>query len=93
MKTEINIITLKEPCTACVILNNVSFEIIDKLKVKYKDIVVNHIELENLKMAHKIKGLEVEKFPAIIVNGEQISAGTVPNMEYLIKAIEWGSMN
>lgn len=48
-------------------------------------------ELSNLTKVHEIKGLEVEKFPAIIVNDEQISAGELPDINYLKSAIKWGS--
>lgn len=91
MKVKITIVTLKEPCSACLILNNLVKEIMAKLQKKFNNLDIQYIELSNLSKVHEIKGLEVEKFPAIIVNNEQITAGELPDINYLISAIEWGS--
>lgn len=91
MKVKITIVTLKEPCSACLILNNLVNEIMAKLQKKFNNLDIQYIELSNLSKVHEIKGLEVEKFPAIIVNNEQITAGELPDINYLISAIEWGS--
>lgn len=91
MKTKLTVVTLKEPCSACVILNNLIREIMTKLQRELNNIDIHYIELSNLTKVHEIKGLEVEKFPAIIVNDEQISAGELPDINYLKSAIKWGS--
>jgi hypothetical protein len=54
---------------------------------------VEYTQLENLKNLHSIEGLEVESFPAVIINGEQITAGTIPDKRQIIKRIEWESEN
>ncbi len=91
MKVKITIVTLKEPCSACLILNNLVKEIMAKLQKKFDNLDIQYVEFSNLAMIHEIEGLEVEKFPAIIVNGEQVTAGELPDINYLISAIEWGS--
>jgi len=91
MKIRITIVTLKEPCSACLILNNLVRELMGKLRKKFANLEIQYIELADFSRIHKIKGLEVEKFPAIIVNDEQISAGELPDINYLISAVEWGS--
>ncbi|MFY9313321.1 MAG: thioredoxin family protein [Tepidanaerobacteraceae bacterium] len=91
MKVKITIVTLKEPCSACLILNNLVKEIIAKLQKKFDNLDIQYVEFSNLARIHEIEGLEVEKFPAIIVNGEQVTAGELPDINYLISAIEWGS--
>jgi len=91
MKIKITVVTLKEPCSACLILNNLIKEIMGKLQRKLDNLDIQYIELADFSRVHEIKGLEVEKFPAIIVNEEQISAGELPDINYLIAAIEWGS--
>lgn len=91
MKVKITIVTLKEPCSACLILNNLVKEIIAKLQKKFDNLDIQYVEFSNLARIHEIEGLEVEKFPAIIVNGEQVTAGELPDINYLISAIEWWS--
>lgn len=91
MKVKITIVTLKEPCSACLILNNLVKEIIAKLQKKFDNLDIQYVEFSNLARIHEIEGLEAEKFPAIIVNGEQVTAGELPDINYLISAIEWGS--
>lgn len=91
MKVKITIVTLKEPCSACLILNNLVKEIIAKLQKKFDNLDIQYVEFSNLARIHEIEGLEVEKFPAIIVNGEQVTAGELPDINYLISVIEWGS--
>jgi len=93
MRVRINVVLLKDPCSACFIIGGLVKEMFDKLKRKMDFIDVQYNLLENLKNLHCIEGLEVESFPAIIINGEQITAGTIPDKREIIKRIEWESEN
>lgn len=85
---DITLIELKQPCTACLITGNLIKEMLDKIKKRLDYVKVEYIELDNLKDIHSIEGLEVEKFPALIVNHEQFTAGSLPMMENLITMIK-----
>ncbi|HOP56200.1 MAG TPA: thioredoxin family protein [bacterium] len=87
MGVKIDIVFLEEPCSACLIIFNLIKEIMERLKGKYDFLEVNYIEIKKLEDLHSIKGLEVEKFPAIIIDGEQISAGTIPDIGEIEKII------
>lgn len=89
MRVKINVVELHYPCSACFIIGGIVKEMFDKLQKEMDVIDVEYIELENLKNLHGIEGLEVESFPAIIINGEQITAGTIPDKREIIKRIEW----
>lgn len=91
MRVKINVVMLQNPCSACFILDGLVRELFEKLKGKMDFIDVEYKELQNLKNLHSIEGLEVESFPAIIINGEQITAGTIPDRREIIKRIEWES--
>ncbi|WP_291632868.1 thioredoxin family protein [Clostridium sp.] len=93
MRVKINVVMLQNPCSACFILDGLVREIFDKLQTKLDYIDVEYKELENLKNIHSLQGLEVERFPAIIINGEQITAGTIPDKREMIKRIQWESEN
>ncbi|HON72259.1 MAG TPA: thioredoxin family protein [bacterium] len=87
MGVKIDMVFLEEPCSACLIIFNLIKEIMERLKGKYDFLEVNYIEIKKLEDLHSIKGLEVEKFPAIIIDGEQISAGTIPDIGEIEKII------
>ena len=90
---KINVVVLHYPCSACFIIGGLVREMLDKLQIKMDFIDVEYLVLENLKNLHSIEGLEVESFPAIIINGEQITAGTIPDKREIIKRIEWEKEN
>lgn len=93
MKVKVNIVALKEPCSACFIIGGLVKQIFDKLQKEMDFIEVEYTELEDLKNIHNIQGLEVEKFPAVIINGEQITAGTIPDKKELKNRLIWESEN
>jgi len=87
MGVKIDIVFLEEPCSACLIIFNLIKEIMERLKGKYDFLEVNYIEIKKLEDLHLVEGLEVEKFPAIIIEGEQIFAGTIPDIGEIEKII------
>lgn len=93
VRVKVKIITLKDPCSACFIIGGLVKEIFEKLQKEIEFINVEYIELEDLKKLHDIAGLEVEGFPAIMINGEQITAGTVPNRKEIVSRIQWECEN
>lgn len=88
MRIKINVVTLQDPCSACFIMAGLVREIFDKLQKKMDFLEVEYTELENLKNLYRIEGLEVERFPAVIINGEQVTAGTIPDKREIIKKLE-----
>lgn len=87
MGVSINIVFLRDSCSACNIIYGLVKEIMNKLKERYNFLDINYVEVKNLRDLYSIKGLEVEKFPAIIINGEQITAGNIPDIKELEKII------
>jgi hypothetical protein len=79
----IKVVTLKNPCSACIIINGLIKEMLEDMAQEMEGFEIKYIELEDTRNLHSIEGLEVEKFPAIIINGEQITAGNIPDEEYL----------
>lgn len=74
---------MKQPCTACVITGRLCEEIIEKVRRRYGDFEFCAVELESPSDAANIEGLEVEKFPAVIIDGEQVTAGSLPHPQML----------
>lgn len=94
MSKKVSVVNLKQPCTACIITCNLVKEILRKLQKTHGDFELEIIELSHINEAPSVEGLEVEKFPAIIVDGEQITAGSLPQKAMLISYIyEEGTCN
>lgn len=93
MRVKIDVVVLQDPCSACFIIGGLVQEMLAKLRAEFDFLDIHTILLQDLKNLHRIEGLEVESFPAIIINGEQITAGTLPNKKELIARIKWEAEN
>ncbi len=81
-------VSLEQPCTACTITTNLVIEILTKRQKKQDSFDLDVIKLKHIKELCAIEGVEVEKLPLIIVDGEQITAGTFPSkgaLEYYFR--------
>ncbi|HBM75085.1 MAG TPA: hypothetical protein DD429_05965 [Clostridiaceae bacterium] len=87
-KVKVTLISLKHPCTACLITYGLIKEILEKIRKDFDFVEIEYLELEDLKHIHSIPGLEVEKFPALLINDEQITAGSLPMKKQLITIIK-----
>lgn len=81
------VVNLAQPCTACIITCSLVKEILKKLQKTHGDFSMEVVELAHIKDAVSVEGLEVEKFPAIIIDGEQVTAGSLPSKNMLISYI------
>jgi hypothetical protein len=72
---KITMIDMENPCTACVIAANLLRESLEKVKKQRND-----VEIEFVSLAHprELAGfpVEVEMMPLLIIDGEQVSAGS-----------------
>lgn len=87
-KIIVKLVSLKDPCSACVIIDGLLKEMLIKIQKEMDNVQVEIIELNNLNQVHSIKGLEVEKFPAVLINDEQVTAGSLPSRQQLIAMIK-----
>jgi hypothetical protein len=84
----ITLVSLEQPCSACIIIEGHIKEMLSKLEKRMDYIRMEHVIIDNLKEIHRIEGLEVEKFPALILDGEQITAGSLPPLDQLLFEIK-----
>lgn len=80
---EIKMVTMEEPCSSCVIIVGALREILQRFSERYQEVNVEVVELKHPSEVYSVEGLEVEKFPALIINGEQISAGSIVTLRQL----------
>ncbi|MDF2613117.1 MAG: hypothetical protein K0S71_903 [Clostridia bacterium] len=85
---EVKLVTLDEPCSACIIITNLIKEMFKELEAQMPEVAFTIIEMQHIKELKAIKGVEVEKMPIILIQDEQISAGSLPNKRYLKQLIE-----
>lgn len=85
----ITIVTLSQPCSACYIIEGIVRETFNKLKRDFPLMNIDYIVVYDLKKIHDIDGIEVEKFPAVLIDGEQITAGSIPDKKQIIKFMEY----
>ncbi|MDR0287725.1 MAG: thioredoxin family protein [Clostridiales bacterium] len=75
-KNELMMVSFDYPCTACLITENLVLDVLNRVK-RDIDFDIKIVKLERPSEVSKVEGLEVEKFPALFLNGEQISAGNI----------------
>ena len=87
-KLKITMVSLEQPCSACLIIEGHLKEMLEKLHKRVDNIYIEHIVLKDLREVHNVEGLELEKFPALLINDEQITAGSLPPLEQLLGEIK-----
>ena len=87
-KIKITMVSLDQPCTACLIIEGHLKEMLAKLEIRMDNIEVENIIIHDLKNIHSIEGLEIEKFPALLINNEQITAGSLPPLDVFLNQLK-----
>jgi len=75
MKHLITLVDLVYPCTACIITDNLLKEVLIKVGKMRSDVETKIIVINHPSELKKIAGVEVEKLPLLLIDGEQVSAG------------------
>lgn len=76
------------PCNACQIANDLNVETLKKVSAMRDDFQFEIILVGHPRELAGVEGLEVEKLPAVLINGEQISAGSVLAPRQVMKILE-----
>lgn len=75
MAHKIVLLDLAQPCTACLITDNLLKEVFAKVRQLRPDVETDNIVLDNMRQLKDIPGVEVEKLPIVMIDGEQVTAG------------------
>ncbi len=73
---KIKLIDLSQPCTACLITCNLLVESLEKVKKARSDVEVEIVTLEHPRELTSFPEVEVESMPLLIIDGDQVSAGS-----------------
>jgi len=70
-------VVARSPCSSCLIIGSLNQRALQKLADSREDVTFELVEIDHPSELAKIPGIEVEKLPAILINEEQISAGSI----------------
>lgn len=79
---------MANPCTACLITDGLMRGLLEKAAGQIDGVEFTVEELRRPSECAGVAGLEVEKLPAVIIDGEQVTAGGLLHKRQLIKMIE-----
>jgi hypothetical protein len=84
----VKLVTMKNPCQACLIISDLMVGLFEKISTDYNDVDFSVVKLERPEDLYKIPGLVIEKLPAVIIDDEQVSCGSILHKRQLKEYIE-----
>jgi len=87
---KVTLVTMTNPCSACLIATDLLKGLFEKLSREEALFFVNWeiLHINHPREFAKIEGLEVERLPAVLIDGEQITAGGLMHRRQMIAEIE-----
>lgn len=83
----ITLVSKDQHCISCTISDQIVREVLTEVKKKHPEIHMKHVRVgANEKCT--VSGVTIHQFPALLVNGKQVSAGSIiteNRLEQLIK--------
>ncbi len=73
----VQLVEMKNPCQSCIIVSDLMISLFEKIKPDYSDVEFVIKVIEKPGDISKIPGLEVEMFPAVLIDDEQITCGNI----------------
>ena len=73
----VRLVTMARPCSACLIADNLMRELFAVMQGMNPDIIFQVDILHHPRELACVEGLEVETLPAVLIDGEQITAGSI----------------
>ena len=84
----VQLVEMKNPCQSCIIVSDLMISLFEKFKPEYPDVDFIITIIEKPEEIRKIQGLEVEIFPAVLINDEQITCGNILHRRQLKSYID-----
>lgn len=77
MQIELTLVVQRPPCGACQVIEQLTRESLEKAVARDSRLHLRVHEIRHPSELRSVAGLEVEKMPAVLVGGEQVSAGRI----------------
>ena len=82
------LVALAQPCSGCRIVEQLMWETLQRLRREHGELCVERVRLEHPSAARSVAGLEVERYPALIIGDEQVTAGSLLDRRRLGRLLE-----
>ncbi|MFW5684595.1 MAG: thioredoxin family protein [Spirochaetota bacterium] len=76
-RISLTLVVQRPPCGACQVIEQLTRESLEKVAGADPRITVELHEVRHPTELRRVAGLEVEKLPAVLINGEQVTAGRI----------------
>ena len=76
-RIEITLVVQRPPCGACQVIEQLLRETLERATTEDNRFELMTHEIRSPSELRGVPGLEVEKMPAVLINGEQVSAGRI----------------
>lgn len=80
-------VSLKAPCSACIIITNLLKEMLGQVARKNPQVQVQVVLLQDVRQLEEVPGAQGKRFPILLFNGKQMSAGLLPREDELERLI------
>mgnify|MGYP006297228031 CR=1 FL=1 len=85
MSTVITLVSRKQHCISCDITDRIVRESLKSVDRKRGDVEVEYLELDEIEPSPV--ALDTERYPAVLIDGRQVSAGEVVTEEKLLELL------
>ena len=76
-RIELMLVVQRPPCGACQVIEQLLRETLERAMREDERIELRVTEIRRPSELRDVPGLEVEKMPAVLIDGEQVSAGRI----------------
>lgn len=84
----IKLVTLVQACSSCAIVETLVRESVEKVLARLPDVEYEATFVGSPQDIEAVSNLEVERFPALFVNDEQVTAGSIITPRELEQIVE-----
>ncbi len=84
----LTVVTIRQLCSACHIVEGALREIFARVQQQLPALELEWVVYDDPNTAMDYPGLELPKFPAIFLKGEQMTAGSIPSLRELTRWME-----
>lgn len=73
----VQLVEMRNPCQSCIIVSDLMIGLFERIKADYPDVDFVITILDRPEDIRKVVGLEIEMFPAVLIDDEQVSCGNI----------------
>lgn len=87
-KVLIELVSLSDPCSSCQLKIPYIKDILGNIQKKFPGVTWEEVRIASKDQLETVNGIELKLLPVIMINGRQITAGTIPRPDFLESIIK-----